>query len=101
MPNQVIAGVNCVPVVDINLVPITVGCTLKASVPAYTGRWVFRDIVVVVEQSWLPYCVLRGEDWAIPFYYDAERRVMIGGRCSMTWPVWCEVAPTTRPFYHG
>ena len=96
---QIVAGIEYLPVVDVCYRPILIGSRLRATVATYTGRLEFIEVVVTVEGGYLPHCVIRGEKWCIPFFYDHERRVMVGANVSPTFPVWCEVLPTTIPFY--
>lgn len=88
---QLLAGVDYVPVVDLYFRPVTIGCTLRASVATYKGHLAFQTVEVTVRGDYLPYCVIRGDGWCIPFYYDSVRRVMVGTNVSSTFPVWCEV----------
>lgn len=97
---QLVAGVSYLPVVDVNYRPILIGSRLRANVAVYTGRLEFREVELTVERGYLPYCVLRGSGWCVPFFYDHERRVMVGANVSRTFPVFCEVlSPATSPFY--
>ena len=98
---QVVAGKNYIPVVDVNYRPILIGSTLRANVAIYTGRLEFREVELTVEIGYLPYCVLRGDGWCIPFFYNHDRRVMVGANVSETFPVYCEVIPATFPFYNN
>ncbi len=97
---QIVAGIEYLPVVDVNYRPILMGSRLRATVATYTGRLEFQEVEVTVETGWLPYCVLRFDGFCIPFFYDHERRVMVGSNVSRTFPVWCELLPATTPFYN-
>jgi hypothetical protein len=96
---QIVAGIEFLPVVDVNYRPILMGSRLRATVAVYTGRLEFREVTITVDTGHLPHCVLRGSGWCIPFFYDHERRVMVGANVSTTFPVWCELLPATTPFY--
>lgn len=98
VPGQLVAGIDFLPVVDVCFRPILLGSVLRASVCVYTGHPTFIDVELTVTVGYLPYCVIRGEGWAIPFYYHSERRVMVGGMVSRTFPVWCEVLPPPSNF---
>lgn len=89
--NQVVAGIDYIPVVDANYQPITIGCTLKATVAVSKPVLHFEAVTIEVERAWLPECVLRGEGWCIPFYYDPERRLMVGKSNRPEFPVLCLV----------
>lgn len=95
---QVLAGIEYLPVVDVNFRPILLGSLLKASVCVYKGHPTFIDVELTVTDGYLPHCVLRGDGWAIPFYYNSEYRVMVGGIISRSFPVWCEVLPPPAHF---
>jgi hypothetical protein len=97
---QIVAGIECLPVVDVCFRPITLGCRLRATVARYNGVLTFHDIEITVIDGYLRHCAMRGDDWCIPFYYDHARRVMVGGYASRTFPVYCEVLPATTLFYH-
>ncbi len=96
---QIVAGIEFLPVVDVNFRPIILGCRLRANVAAYTGRLEFRVVEVTVETGCLPHCVLRGDGWCIPFFYDHERRVMVGANVSQTFPVFCEVVSPPPSYF--
>lgn len=98
---QIVAGIEYLPVVDVNYRPILLGSRLRATVATYTGRLEFREVEVEVTDGYLPYCVIRGSGWCIPFFYDHERRVMVGANISATFPVWCELLPATTLFYNN
>lgn len=95
---QIVAGIEFLPVVDVNYQPILIGSHLRATVAIYTGRLEFRQVRIEVEVGHLPYCVIRGSGWCIPFLYDHERRVMVGAHVSRTFPVWCELLPASTHF---
>lgn len=99
MQGQIVAGIEHLPVVDVCYRPILLGSRLRATVATYNGRLDFIEVEVTVDQGYLPYCVLRGSGWCIPFFYDHERRVMVGANVSQTFPVWCELLPATSQFY--
>jgi hypothetical protein len=94
---QITAGVSHIPVVDVNFTPIIIGCLLRATVAISARRLTFREVEVRVDLSYLPECVLRGDGWCIPFYYDHTRGVMVGANVSSTFPVWCEVISGHQP----
>jgi hypothetical protein len=95
---QLLAGIGYFPVVDVNHKPIILGCTLEATVATYKGSLSFHRVTVVVTSGYLPQCVIRGEGWCIPFYYNHELRLMVGANVSETFPVWCEVLPPPSHF---
>lgn len=96
---QIVAGINYLPVVDVCFRPIILGCRLRACVAHYNGITVFQEVELTVTDGYLRYCGIQGDGWCIPFYYDHERQVMVGGRSSRTFPVYCEVLPATTLFY--
>lgn len=95
---QLVAGIRHLPVVDVSFRPIILGCRLKACVARYNGVLTFRDVELTVTDGYLPYCVIIGDGWCIPFYYNHEHQVMVGGLISRTFPVYCEVLPATTHF---
>lgn len=97
--NQVVAGIEYLPVVDANYRPILIGSRLRATVATYTGRLAFQTVELKVTSGYLPQCVIRGNGWCLPFFYDHKLQVMIGMYLSTTFPVWCELLPATIPFY--
>ena len=99
LQGQLIAGIEFLPVVDVNYRPILRGSILRATVATHNGHLEFKVVEVAVDTGYLPHCVLRGDGWCIPFFYDAERRLMVGANLSQTFPVWCEVIPATNQFY--
>ena len=96
---QIVAGIEFLPVVDVNYRPILLGSRLRATVATYTGHLEFIVVELEVIEGYLPHCVIGGSGWCVPFYYDHERRVMVGANISATFPVWCELLPATSPFY--
>lgn len=90
---QLIAGFDRLPVVDANLQPITYGCTILATVRlCKNGVTETKRLTLVVDETFLPFCALRYDDFCVSFHCHPELRVF-----------WCEdcivTVPATTPFY--